>query len=205
MTETINTNTWCPIFPGFYGTVFEANDEDMEIENVNDQRAEAGKKALEFDDFDFDYAGYHLDVSKAVVSFIEDTLKEAGYADSVKFEELRSPREYNFANDCIDVEMVFTEDNINTIRKAIIANFDEWETYLADRYTSRSGFMSFHSNDANDWPIAESLKDKHKAASILEFLLRNDNEEIEMDAYYALSDHDCYLNCKNYTELIEKA
>lgn len=52
--------TYCPLFPGFYGTEFEYDNEDSDIEYYNEEN----KTDLKWDDFSWNYADYHSRVSK---------------------------------------------------------------------------------------------------------------------------------------------
>ena len=56
--KLISVGTYLPVFPGFYNTIFEFNDEDQEIDYYNDERESKGLSELEYDQFDFDYRAY---------------------------------------------------------------------------------------------------------------------------------------------------
>jgi len=42
-TDTFTTDTWCPVFSGFYNTIWEA-DTESEIDYVNTEREANGKR-----------------------------------------------------------------------------------------------------------------------------------------------------------------
>lgn len=166
--------SYLPIFSGFYNTIFQA-DEEMVIEHP-----------YKYDDYDFDYEGYQQDVAKECVKQVEEWLED--FDIKVKFEELISPREYNFSNDSINVEYALGKDSMKKILDYLEENKEAFSEYIKKRYTSRSGFISSYSNDANEW--IKDLKDEsslhHKLGSVLEFILENEGHD-EHDLYDAIS------------------
>lgn len=121
-------------FSGFYESihndVFDSEERDI-IENY------PGKN---WDDFRWTYDW--LRYSKSYVSAIS---RETGL--DLEFQELISPREYNFSTDRIicwikpkDVKKLATALNSPTLEKLV-----------KERFTSRDGFISFYSNDVSEW------------------------------------------------------
>lgn len=151
--------TFLPVFPGFYSTIFEP--EMIEAE----EREYLSLDCLEDEDFNYGWA------ADAMVKCIEDKLRDEGYEMSVHFQQLMSPREYNFRNDSIDVIIDFTEDDLKKIRQCLIKNIDEFSQYLKDNYTSYDGFISSHSTIPDEW-VYTFHKDKHKLGAVLNFLLQ---------------------------------
>lgn len=66
---------------------------------------------------------------------------------AMKFESLQSPREYNFATDRIFCEIELEE--VKRIRSA--TDEKAFRDEARNRFTSRSGFISFYSPDVDDW------------------------------------------------------
>jgi hypothetical protein len=165
--------TYLPVFPGFYGTYFEP-DEAFELESVNIQRQENDLEPLEYKDLDFDYEGYKNNVCEASANYIEYLLFGLNIIKKIKFEKLYSPIEYNFANDSIDVEIEFFPENLS---KYINEHFDSFKKYIKDNYTSHDGFLSYYSNDAEDWKYDTEnfteFSDSHRLGSCLEFVCLN--------------------------------
>jgi hypothetical protein len=161
----IKIESYLPIFNGFYNTLFEAN-EEMYIEDPYD-----------YDDYEFNYKQYHLDVAKECVGAIEQELNYLSLGISIKFQALDSPREYNFRNDRIDVEYTLGADSLNKIHSYLLENKDAFSEYVKENYTSRSGFYSFHSNDVNEWldNIKNGTDLDHKLGAVLNFILQNEN------------------------------
>lgn len=61
--------------------------------------------------------------------------------------ELTSPREYNFSTDQISVYI-----DTKTLKKiSSVLNSDTLKNLIKRRFTSRDGFMSWYSNDIEEW------------------------------------------------------
>ena len=174
--------SYLPIFPGFYNTIFECDSEECEIEYYNEQNG----TDLNWDDFNWDYREYHERMAKNCVNSIEHELKD--FNIKIEFQKLVSPREYNFTNDSINVE--YSIENLNQIENYLKDNFNEFEEYLKGRYTSRDGFTSFYSTDGYIWLynyLNDGNKIQHCFGSILEFILTNEGYNQD-DLYNSLPD-----------------
>lgn len=174
--KTVKIKTWLPVFPGFYNTLLEP-DEETVIEHP-----------YTFNDYNFFYDDYQKDCSIECCYAIQNKLKENGFNCKIEFERLRSPREYSFSNDAIDVIIKITPAFINRLQK--ICQLSTFAIYL-ERYKSGSGFSSSYSHYTSDWLTyinMECLTDNpHILGSLLEFVL----ETLEYDSaalYYDISD-----------------
>lgn len=180
--KTLKIKTWLPVFPGFYGTNFEPDEESV-IEHP-----------YKFDDYDFFYDDYQKDCSKECVNAIQAKLKELGFNCKVVFEQLRSPREYNFSNDAIDVTFKISESFIKKLKKYCTENVGDFDEYL-ERYKSCSGFISHYSHMFTDWLDyinPECLENNaHILGALLDFVLTNENYQAH-DLYEDVSDK-CWL------------
>lgn len=210
MKKLIRVETWLPVFSGFYGTIWETDSqEEMEFENINEMRKEKHLPPLINDDaIEWDYIGYTLEVSRSVTNDVSQKLEELGCIQKGEFQELRSPREYNFTNDSINVRFTLTEKNVATIEKYLKDNEEAFSQYLSDRYTSYDGFFASYSNQIEDWTadISETVTHKHKCGSVLQFILLNEEgPEYEMTVYEHVSGNGGYITAKNYELLTEVA
>lgn len=188
--------TFLPVFPGFYGTIFEA-DEEIEISGINDERESKGLERLSYnDDIEFDYGTYNQDVCEGAVSFIEGELIKLGLVKWIKFQTMHSPREYNFGNDSINVEI---GANVRAISKYVNSHVKEFREYVKEHYTSYDGFISFYSNNADDWCMNTknfmSGLDGHTLGAILEFICEVEKIDSEsmyycVEAYLSVEDYD---------------
>ena len=190
-----------PIFKGYYGEEFGA--EEYQFEWLNDLRQEAEKKPLENDfDFDYDYETYYNDLSQAlcykVCDILEDFIKE------IKFINLDSPKYYNYSNDVILCDI---KPNEEAIKKYIKNNYKNWSKYLKDNFTSYEGFFSYYSNDPEhiDWNLEAIFKRweeyHYQLGAILDFIAIN--EGVEYYEIYEDLEEIYNLDVKNWNELLE--
>jgi hypothetical protein len=189
--------TYLPVFPGFYGTIFEPN-EDGEIEHFNDLREQNKLTPVKYERFKFDYENYQNDIGRNCCKFIQNEL--SGFVSSINFETIQSPREYNFVNDSINCEIELSDENIVNIIQFLQNNKELFGEYLRVNLTSCSGFISYYSNSLDLWldQINEALQHETKLGIILEFICQVNRITYE-DMYSACDD--VYLSVKNGDEL----
>lgn len=198
--------TWLPVFPGFYNTIFEPP-EDAEIDDINSQRELNGLKPIEFDDIEFDYREYNERVATACVGYIEDELSNIFKNKiSIEMQKVNSPREYNFHNDSIDVVMKVSRTFLKELKKYLKDNYREFSQYIKDSYTGYDGFISSYSNNPGTWMATylDNIENNgHYLGSLLEFVCQNEdiNEHNMFDSICS----ETYLSAINYQELTEKA
>lgn len=163
-------NTFAPMFPGFYNTAFEYSGEDQDIQSYNDEY----KTDYKYDDFTWDYTEYQTRVAKAFVNRLERELN-VFLPVKLTFQEIISPKEYNFSNDSINIA---AELDLNELLKLIIDRFNDAKDYFKANYTSCSGFISSHSNDIADWlnPAYIMEQPEHRIGALLNCLC-----DIELD------------------------
>jgi len=180
--NNIKIETWLPVFPGFYSTIFEPDEDQFLQEND-----------CTWDDIEFNNEEYEKDVAESVCDTVESGLDK--YVSSIAMQGISSPREYNFTNDGINIEVELSSANLKAIQKAVRDNWKEYGEYVKERYTSRSGFMSFHPNWPEMWSentsnFTDFSGDAHYLGSILEFLC--ELEDIDQD--------DLHGGCEVYGE-----
>ena len=188
-------DTWNPGFRGFYNSVWDDDSESRrsESEYVNQEREQLGKEPL---DIEFlmdemvgtaDYETYYDGLAASIVSATENGVNEILETKmKFTFQKLNSPAYYNYTNDSIDIEIEAECKEIAKIREYIATHKWEFEQYLKENYTSKSGFNSYYSNRYDDW-VAET-KDftdygKHELGAVLQFILENEHEEWTLHLY----------------------
>lgn len=202
ITTQTEIKTFCPLFSGYYNSFFEPDNEDNEINEINYEREQQGKQPINYDDAIFDYKQYFEECSKEIVNFCEDKTNEILESDfKFTYEETVNPKEYNFINDSINILIKASEEDIKKIQNYINANFEEFKTYIKNKYTSYSGFEAFYTNNAKEFLNLNIYEDSHILGTLLDFILNNECEEI--DLYYYTSER-VNLFCQNYSELIER-
>ena len=185
----MRVQTFLPVFNGFYNTLFENildNATEFAIDNYNEQN----NTLLNYDDFNFNFDSIMQEICKDAVIKIEEKLNEIGINCTINFETLVSPREYNFSNDSINIEINFKK--FSQVIEILDQNYDSFSEYIKHNYTSCSGFISSFSSYASDW--MEDLRqdaenETHKVGAVLDFILQEIEEYKDEDLYYDLCDN----------------
>ncbi len=183
--NTKKYQTFCPLFPGFYNTVFEYSNEEEDINYYNEENG----TNLNWDDFNWDYKEYEERVSQAFVNELEREMKDL-LPIKIEYESLYSPREYNFTNDSINITV---EVDLKQLTGLIKERSEEAAKYFKDKYTSCSGFISFHSPYLEDW-LNESYileKENHRVGALLDCLA---SLEIDQDKYMYWADSESWCD-----------
>lgn len=184
--EPVRVETYCPIFPGFYATVFEVNEwrEAEEISNIlANNNVEISPRALvdlatDCRVITWDYTQYYRDYTEKIVEAVSHQL--AGLGVRLEFESLTSPREYNYYNDVGNVCAIIDKPgDFKMDMMAFLLDHDgEFKSFIRRRFTSGPGFISFHSSDHGEWldelrnwePGTEGY-DSTRFGTLLEFYL----------------------------------
>lgn len=200
-TQTINT--WMPVFSGFYSTIWDADESYFLDEHK-----------LTSDDIELDYDSYRNNVVTAFAGVLQNELKH--FVKSIEVEGLRSPKEYNFTNDAVDIEVVVYT---NRIKKFMDEHEKEFCQYL-ERYKSRDGFISYYSHHFMDWKEDTKgftdLSHPHKGGAILDFIcemldVTNDSVyswvigDIDVEQFITVLNHVKPIDEAEYWELREFA
>lgn len=180
--------TWLPVFTGFYGTQFEPDFESY-LDELD----------LEWADITFDFESYRIDFGKIACEYIEKKLKSLGIIDQIIFQEMHSPKYYNYSNDSIHCEIVLTKTNIKSLKKYMTDANKIFAGYLKGRYSSCPGFISHYSYLVADWKIltfnyTDFSVNRHLLGSILDFIC--ENEDLDPDDMKIYCDE--RVNCTDY-------
>lgn len=129
------------IFPGFYESELYYSDQEHNF---------SCNEGEEYEIKDFD--GYRKYICEALSDKISDYLTSAeDICKSVKYKAMSSPREYNF---CTDRLMMDAEIDFERLKETVLGDTDYkdgFDNYLRYKYSSRSGFISFVSNNVDDF------------------------------------------------------
>lgn len=122
------------IFEGFY----ESNLFNSDTEYYLNQCLQDDEHPEEYE---IDFPAYTQDVARETVNILEDyCINEDGIIKSMTFAELYSPRYYNYETDKLIIDM---DVDIVKLEQYIKENKEDFNQYLRDNFTSRSGFWSF--------------------------------------------------------------
>src|ERR1035438_8942967 len=108
--------SYLPVFTGFYNTQFEPN-EDSVIE-----------EPYSWEDYDFEYDTYRIDMAKACCNAIERELKSLGI--TIDYQSIYSPKEYNFSTDSINVKYRLSKNSAKLLNSYLKANVKAFEAYI---------------------------------------------------------------------------
>lgn len=169
-----------PFFPGFYESecqyqldrCFEMDLEHLESEygatqDQIDQFAELASDTL-------NWKAIHMSYAKSFVEGLNNLL-EPGM--DMQFEEMTSPREYNFSTDAIFVKM-----SQSALEKMLAETPKEaLEKLIKAQYTSYDGFRSYYPNSLKDWPADLAEWAEPQLGTLLEAFMREtvDSDDLE--------------------------
>ena len=188
--KTQKVGTWLPLFPGYYGTYLEP-EEQNEIDNYNQEN----NTDYDYDNFNWFYDDYYKIVNINSCNFVEDILQKLNLIKSITYENMQSPKEYNFATDSINIEVEISTKQICFILDYLKEHKIKFAAYLLDHYKSYDGFWSSYSYFFEDWCNKESILHSHKLGSILQFIIFNEEEEEDlMSFYYEVAKIDAYIS-----------
>jgi len=143
-------------FQGFYNSLYSYAMEG-EIENSLDwytedyDLSETQRDTLANGYLEKNVSKFYHNVSKDYAeAFIYEIERETGLSLDAKFESMESPKEYNFQTDRLFIEL--PEASAVAFVDYILANHkDELKKLIAQRFTTRSGFISHYDNTLEAW------------------------------------------------------
>lgn len=175
-------------FSGFYYSMHDdALDRAMESCIRDDQGEPVHPKITERL---FDAINWQDAHEKYARAYVKTWCKLFGIV-GVEFEELNSPREYNFTTDRLFVRIPAAE--FARILATIPA--DELAKVAADMFTSRSGFISFYSPDVSSWGPAETWDHNQRLAALQALQNAADAPDIE---WSIVEDYQCNGAIENW-------
>lgn len=184
----LKTNTWLPVFSGFYNTIWDSDDDyiSYDIKEQCQEKEYSDKKIEEIEDFAWwsehhreVYSEYCLEITKDLTKEIETILKGMNMIHKIVYQTIVRPKEYNFINDGVNIEIRLKKSHVKNIKKYLKDHSKNWEVYLKEKYTSYDGFMSFHDNypESEQWDVDNVVRHEHRLGSLLNFILLNDHME----------------------------
>jgi len=167
--------SYLPLFNGFYNTLFEYDNEEDDIKSYNYEY----ETDFDYDNFNWNYSERNDRISKQICGILESLLSDENLKMTINFQNIVSPKYYNFGNDSINCEYVISKEQYNLVIDYLKSNWTNFEIWIKERYTSRSGFISSHSNIAEVW--INNMKSEshleHNFGAVLEFILHNEGYE----------------------------
>ena len=145
-----------------------------------------------------DYPAYRQAMAKEITDSICYELMGQGLITKWEFQDMVSPRTYNFRNDSIDIEVTADINHLIGLCK----KHPDFEQYIKDRYTSYDGFSSSYTNDPDLWlEDIDDCNQNHKIGGMLQFLIDYNSDTLyEVCSEICICeyiDHDRLLNLIN--------
>jgi hypothetical protein len=135
----MKTELILPYFPGYYNSYLS----DMVDQEVEMYLEDSGKTYDDIED-NLDYRAAYLAIARQWVKKFNDI---TGF--NIEFVEMESPREYNFTTDKL-VGLIPLEE-VEKARYTAHNNLQEFQDALDMYFKSYDGFMSFYSNNIDDY------------------------------------------------------
>jgi len=167
------------IFPGFYCTILEGDDA-IDLVSEYEGSPMTFKPGV--------FPDYMRAVSKRYVKRLEyEVTKDMGQMiRDLKLEEVRSPKYYNFETDRLSIRLKVNKWNV---LRELVKNKEDFNQYLREHYTSRSGFISFVETEIHElWRQKKYFWDVALDYLILKQKFFDDvNDEDGSKSYWALA------------------
>lgn len=193
-------------FDGFYESLYsheidrytEQRGEDVHSREMEALPEELRVSADEFESALNDALDYHkacVNIAKSYVEGFERVWSDSiGVKLRLGFEEMTSPREYNFTTD-----RIFCDVPVSVVRKLFaISRADKHDALarvIKRRFTSCDGFISSYHNDLDSWlarPLASWDHNELGTLLIAVYEASADyDDEWRMAVYYATCDDSC--------------
>lgn len=149
-------------FAGFYYSQHDAVLDQHEERLVSDSDGDVIPALAERLFMGTDYGAVRQKYAAEWVSY----LREAAGLSSLTFEELTSPREYNFQTD----RVFATVSRADFARMLRAVRGERLNALVKQRFTSRSGFISSYPNHVADWPRIDEWDHNHCGTVLMAYV-----------------------------------
>lgn len=176
-----------PFFPGFYESDLENSDtsywaikEELEYYTTDCVEEHPEYAKLTEDDLDFDYRGYEKEL---IDGFVEGFRSYApDFVESVEFDEMVSPKYYNYSTDRIFAYVELADDWKDKVRAFMSENYEWLKDRIKKDWTSYDGFTSFMENDIREWDkMLFEEEDARYISTMIGYIMYRGNKNIRED------------------------
>lgn len=166
-------------FSGFYesihdGEIDRALEDGFNYDYEKDEEKEPDNDAIW--EADIDHEAIRKEYCQAFVAALGDK-----YDLTLTFDEMTSPREYNFSTDRLFC--LIPREQIDKIRKEVEAH-EDYPQLIKDRFTSYDGFHSFYSNDYKNEEWTRETLDECQYEVLIEFWLDKVSDETSAEGWH---------------------
>lgn len=144
------------------------------------------------------------DIGRLAVEIITDAFNDI-FPDrlsddfALTYEGTYHPRYYNFETDSVNFTFEYTDDLKDFLFKYVYEN-DSFKLFLADRYTSYDGFISFTPNKWSEWLEGWNNNEWKCVSALLRFVIEQEITESEIEHLWHWFNEDaCTIIEENYT------
>lgn len=143
-------------FAGFYDSMYSYEIDstiERETENYSERfnLSESERDTLESGYLEKGHGDFLQGIAKDYSEgFLFEVERETGLELKARFEIMESPREYNFRGDTLFIQMP-EKQALAFVQYVISKHKEELEELIRQRFTSRSGFISFYENTLEAW------------------------------------------------------
>ena len=176
-------------FGGFYESIHDSHIDMMTNNYFDDTPLQDDENNFEY----FDWNAIHKSYIKSYCYKLEEYIKD-NYEIDIDFKNIsmHSPKEYNFATDVINCDVI--KKKIELLNKELLKD-EKFLEYLKDSTQSYDGFMSFYTYDQ-----ALNNKDDMLSVYVLRYLC---NQLNNIDSGYVDIEYDIILTDEGYKKLEE--
>lgn len=206
------SETFLPGFSGFYGTHWKhmiVHSEESDSQHLAEQ--ETGDHALEETDFFgiysevSDYGKHNALLARRFCELFDAHIsKTVGFSVGLKFEKLISPEYYNFTTDRILAKI--PAKSVNALYAASKASkHRKLKREIIAEYTSYDGFLSYYSNNLDDWlakPVA--VWDPNELRTLLAAFVDPEVDQIVFDCFNEGDFYDAFEKSVNWKKFDSK-
>ena len=195
------------IFHGFYESIFCYTDELYDFkEELKDEIYDETGLTVEVDHEYYNFEHYKNDISKKYMEFYIDKIIDILPYDITEHEDflfelinkntiVDSPKYYNYRSDNIFSEIKTNKWTLKQIKNYTL-NMDGSKDYIINNFKSYDGFISFISNDPEEWEKLDIMDyEENMFISLLDMLIILDNKENLFNISYEVLD---YIEKLNY-------
>jgi hypothetical protein len=171
-------------FMGFYDTLHDSQYEDAINIMFSDHDTGYNFDPHGLDPWNYSDSSYFMEeYSKA---YVEEFASEFNL--KLTFDDLSSPREYNFTTDRIFAEIA--DSDIKRVLDGF--NRDNFAKFVRSKFTSYDGFISYYNPDLNEWGSDLDEWDHNQIGTILDFMVSEEwGNDQHMEEYSLMEDYSC--------------
>ncbi len=206
-----------PLHHGFYGnSLLNPGEEGNGIE-FNHQESDNQELDNYLDDnnicLEYDYENYTRIVTQELNNYFLELINELVYDlfsiedlfIKKESEQLISPKYYNYSTDQSYIKAQVDPKKLLKFLNLMFREYhDELEAGIIEKHSSYDGFISFYSNDIDEWQDKKGLFDCNELATIFSILISVSDNDPE-ERFYAIYDicNDAFYNVEHYYEMLQ--